>query len=302
MTESDQRRFHGFDGLLFGALLLLSGAGIVAIWSTTGSVGLDSYFGRQVMYLAASLVLFFTLLYFDYHLFSDLIVILYLAAMAVLGLVLIFGFSIHGNKSWIDLGVLSVQPSEPVKIVVIVALARYYSGLEGDYVGLGELLTGGMIVFVPALLVKLQGDLGTAVTFVPIYAALSAIAGIRRKHVVMLVLAAAVAAPSPGSPSRTTRRTASKRCSTPRATPSVSATRRSSRRSPSVRGGRSARGSAGGPRGTSAFCPRGSPILFSPCSRRKRGSSAASPSWAFSSLSPSGCSAPPRRPRTGSAP
>jgi len=195
MTESDQRLFHGFDGLLFGALLLLSGAGIVAIWSTTGSVGLDSYFGRQVMYLAASLVIFFTLLYFDYHLFSDFIVILYLAAMAVLGLVLIFGFSIHGNKSWIDLGVLSVQPSELVKIVVIVALARYYSGLEGDYLGLREMLIGGLIVFVPALLVKLQGDLGTAVTFVPIYAALSAIAGIRRKHVVMLVLAAAVAAP-----------------------------------------------------------------------------------------------------------
>jgi rod shape determining protein RodA len=195
MTKSEQRLFHGFDWLLFAALLLLSGAGIVAIWSTTGSVGLDTYFGRQVIYLVSALVLFFIVTCFDYRRFSDFIVILYLASIAGLGLVLLLGVSIHGNKSWINLGILSVQPSELVKIVVIVALARYYAGREGDYLEFRELLTGGLIVLVPAALVKLQGDLGTAITFVPIYAALSAIAGIRRKHLVVLILAAAVAAP-----------------------------------------------------------------------------------------------------------
>ena len=82
-----------------------------------------------------------------------------------------------------------------MKILVIIALAKYYSELDQEYLGLREYVTGGLIVLVPVFLVIFQGDLGTAVTFFPIYAVLTCLAGIRRKHFVIMLIVVAVALP-----------------------------------------------------------------------------------------------------------
>ena len=195
MIKVEQRLLLSFDWLWFLAILLLSSAGVAAIWSTTDGTSLNSYFGKQLIYVCCGLLVFLTLLSFDYHLFSDFITFIYGAGLAVLGLVLIIGRSIHANKSWIDVGVFSFQPSELMKILVIIALAKYYSEQDMEYLGFKELLIGGLIVFVPAFMVVLQGDLGTAATFFPIYAVLSCLAGIRRKHLIALLIIVAVAAP-----------------------------------------------------------------------------------------------------------
>jgi rod shape determining protein RodA len=195
MLNLDRRLLLSFDWLWFLALLALSAAGAVEIWSTTNSTSLNSYFGKQLIYWCCGLIAFFILLSFDYHIFSDFIGFIYGAGIAVLGLVLIIGHSIHNNKSWIKLGVFSFQPSELMKIAAIIALAKYYSECERDHLGLRELITGGLIVFVPTLMVMLQGDLGTAVTFVPIYASLSILAGVKRKHIIFLIVVVAIAAP-----------------------------------------------------------------------------------------------------------
>jgi rod shape determining protein RodA len=195
MIKVDQRLILSFDWLWFLALLLLSAAGIAAIWSTTGGTSLHSYFGKQLIYVCCGLLVFLVVLYFDYHIFSDFITLIYVAGMVVLGLVLIIGRSIHSNKSWIDIGVFSFQPSELMKVLVIIALAKYYSELDREHLGLRELIMGGLIVFVPAFMVVLQGDLGTAVTFFPIYAVLSCLAGIRKKHFIVALIILAAAAP-----------------------------------------------------------------------------------------------------------
>jgi rod shape determining protein RodA len=191
----DRRLLLRFDWIWLLTLLALSGAGIVAIWSTTDGTNLDSYFGKQVVYLCCALFVFFALLYFDYHVFSDFIVFIYAAGMALLVLVLVIGISIHGNKSWINLGIFSFQPSEVMKIIVIIALAKYYARLEGEALGLKELFIGGLIVFVPMSMVVLQNDLGTAVTYPPIYGVLTCLAGIRKKHVIFLLVILIIAAP-----------------------------------------------------------------------------------------------------------
>jgi rod shape determining protein RodA len=195
MLNLDRRLLLSFDWLLFLALLALSAVGAVEIWSTTNSTSLNSYFGKQLIYWCCGLLAFFVLLSFDYHVFSDFISFIYGAGIVVLGLVLIIGHSIHNNKSWIKLGVFSIQPSELMKVAVIIALAKYYSECERDHLGLRELITGGLIVFIPTLMVMLQGDLGTAVTFVPIYASLSILAGVKRKHIIFLIVVVAITAP-----------------------------------------------------------------------------------------------------------
>jgi rod shape determining protein RodA len=195
MIKVDQRILLGFDWLLFLAILALSAAGVASIWSTTDGTSLHSYFGKQLIYLGCSILIFIVILNFDYHLFSDYITFIYLAGLLVLGLVLVIGRSIHGNKSWLNVGPFSFQPSELMKIFVVIALAKYYSELDREYLEFRELAIGALIVFVPAFLVQQQGDLGTAVTFFPIYAVLSLLTGIRKKHLLIVLVVAGIALP-----------------------------------------------------------------------------------------------------------
>jgi rod shape determining protein RodA len=196
MIKADRRLLLSFDWLLFLTCLALSAAGIAAIWSTTFGTSMSWYFGRQIIYLACALIGFLTLLFFDYHFFSDFITIIYIGGLVVLALVLVIGLSVHSNKSWISLGIVRFQPSEFMKVVVVIALGKYYSELDLEYLSLRELLIGGLIVFVPILMVVMQKDLGTAVTFLPIYGVLTCLAGIRRKHLITILVIAAIAAPS----------------------------------------------------------------------------------------------------------
>ena len=71
MINVDRRLLLSFDWLWFLALLALSAAGITAIWSTTDGTSLDSYFGKQLIYLCCAVAAFLVLLYFDYHSFAD---------------------------------------------------------------------------------------------------------------------------------------------------------------------------------------------------------------------------------------
>jgi rod shape determining protein RodA len=192
----NRRLFLSFDWLWFLALIGLAGVGVLAIWSTTDGTSLNSYFGRQMVYFSLALMAFLILLYFDYHLYSDYITFVYIVGIVVLVLVLFMGKTIHNNKSWMSIGPFAFQPSELMKVVVIVALAKYYAESEREHLDLGELVIGGLIVAVPTLLVVMEGDLGTAVSFFPIYFALSFIAGLKKKHIVAMLLFVAVSAPA----------------------------------------------------------------------------------------------------------
>ncbi len=191
----NRRLLMSFDWIWFFAVLALACVGLVAIWSTTEGTSLNSYFGRQALYLCLSLACFLIVLYFDYHVYSDFISFIYAAGLVVLGSVLFFGQSIHSNRSWLSVGPFAFQPSELMKVIVIVALAKYYAESEREHLELSELTIGGLIVLVPTVLVILQGDLGTAVTFLPVYLALSFLGGLKRKHVFVIVLAGVLAAP-----------------------------------------------------------------------------------------------------------
>ncbi|NWG12154.1 MAG: rod shape-determining protein RodA [Acidobacteria bacterium] len=196
MMKVNQRLLASFDWVWFFALIGLCAAGLMEIWSTTGGTGLNSYFGRQMLYLGIALVVFLILLYFDYHIFSDNIPLLYAAGILALTLVLIVGRTVHSNRSWLCVGGIAVQPSELVKILVIIAVARYFAESERDHLQLNELIIGALIAFVPMALVVFQGDLGTAITFVPIYVALAVLGGLRRRHILVFLIAGAIALPA----------------------------------------------------------------------------------------------------------
>jgi rod shape determining protein RodA len=192
----DRRLVISFDWLWFVALLALVTIGLITIWSTMDPGTGAYYFSRQLSALGLSIFLFVVVLYFDYHIFSDFITFIYLAGLVLLGVVLVAGHTVHANKSWLNMGGLVLQPSEFVKVIVIIALAKYYSESDSEYLELRELATGGAIVLLPTILVYLQGDMGTALTFVPIFIGLTFLAGIKRKHLLLASAALVLALPA----------------------------------------------------------------------------------------------------------
>jgi rod shape determining protein RodA len=116
--------------------------------------------------------------------------------MGLLAGLLVFGNTVFGSKRWINLaGIGQFQVSEFVKLVIILALARYFSESRTDTVSVADLAKVGLLAGLPMALILLQPDMGTALTIAPAVAVAVFIAGLRWKYVVVLLLAAAFALP-----------------------------------------------------------------------------------------------------------
>ncbi len=100
----------------------------------------------------------------------------------------------NGARSWINLGVTDLQPSELAKIAYVLVIARYLR-YRSSHRRLSGLLPIGVITMVPVGLITLQPDLGTAMLFIPSLFAMLVAAGARLRHLTVIVLIAAAAAP-----------------------------------------------------------------------------------------------------------
>lgn len=173
------RRFwRDFDWSLFLVALLLCVVGLVEIYSSTLNMG-PNFFLRQLIWVGFGIVLLFVVAAIDYHLLAENILLLYSGAVLLLVAVLIFGETISGSKSWFGLGSLGLQPSEIAKIVVVIALASYLAALDKEHMTFPQIAKLLAIWGLPVVLVVLQPDLGTAITFIPILAFGILVRGVR---------------------------------------------------------------------------------------------------------------------------
>ncbi len=189
-------RYRGFDWFLLGLVLLISALGVMEIYSATYRTRFAGAHEKQVYWILAGAVLLLLLSMIDYHALMEHIPLVYLASVAMLAAVLVVGRKVFGSRRWIPLaGGFHFQVSEFVKLVIILAMARYFSEARQEKVSTSDLAKLGLLVGVPMGLVLLQPDLGTALTYVPIVAMAVFLAGIRLKHVAVLALLAALAMP-----------------------------------------------------------------------------------------------------------
>lgn len=173
-------------GLLVLALMLgIVGAATVHSASAQMSV---EYLPRQLAWLGAGVVLFLLTFSLDYQRLALLALPLYALGLLLLVLVLFVGQVRGGARSWFGIGGLGIQPSELAKIATGILLARYLSGLEGEYLRLREIAIATLIVLVPMALLVVQPDLGGAAMFVPMLAAMLLVAGIKARYLVIAAL------------------------------------------------------------------------------------------------------------------
>jgi len=185
----DRRLVTHFDWILLLLVVLVAALGVVNLYSATaswGDVGTPIYL-KQLLWLGLGLIVVTGFCLFDYRHLEYLGAPAYGLVLLLLAAVLLVGRTSMGATRWLSIGGFGLQPSELMKIVIIIALARYLSDkatLRGFT--LRELLVPGALLAVPVVMVMKQPDLGTALLILAIGGTMALFAGIRREALVVL--------------------------------------------------------------------------------------------------------------------
>src|SRR6185437_1102551 len=181
--------FRDFDWALLGLVLLLCGISIVEIYSTTVHTRFAGFAGKQVSYVCAGVVAMLIFSKIDYHRLLNWAPWAYGAGILALVAVLSpLGHKALGGRRWVKLGPMLFQPSEFVKFVLILAVARYFANLGARNLTWREIFKAFAMVGIPMLLVVKQPDLGTTLTYAPILLAGLFLGGINFKQAAILIL------------------------------------------------------------------------------------------------------------------
>jgi rod shape determining protein RodA len=185
-----------FEWHLFFLALTITAIGVVFIWSSTrDSLCFANKAFMQVLFALVCIPVVFLVLRFGYINVRKLAYPVYFLFLFMLLFLHIFGGSGHGAARWFDLKIgINLQPSEFMKVAIIVALARHLM-YKTDWRRWSSLIIPFVMTFVPMILIVKQPDLGTALLFVPILFGMIFAAGARAKHLILLILAGAVMIP-----------------------------------------------------------------------------------------------------------
>ncbi len=185
--------FRDFDWVLLALVAILSVISVLEIKSATLHTKFHGFDTKQIGFLAVGLGLMFLMSLVDYHRLVDIATPAYTVSILALLAVLAIGTKVMGGRRWIKFpGGIHFQPSEWVKLVLIVAIARYFWNLSGRDLTWGDIGKAFALVCIPMLLVLKQPDLGTALTYLPILLCGLFLGGLRLKQAGILLLLFAI--------------------------------------------------------------------------------------------------------------
>ena len=170
------RKWRSLDPVLLMVSLALSVFGIFAVY-VAGTDGQQAYAANQALGFAVGLAGAIPLALIDYRLWQRYLKPIYVLIIAMLLAVIVAGAAAGGAQRWIDIGPVQVQPSEFAKLLVVVVLAGYIA--ESPIRENLTFLKALGVLAVPALLVFVQPDLGTALVFGAVFVTMTFIGGAR---------------------------------------------------------------------------------------------------------------------------
>ncbi|HET8574969.1 MAG TPA: rod shape-determining protein RodA [Candidatus Paceibacterota bacterium] len=180
------------DWLLVAAIIPLMLAGLITMNSFSGQ---SSFFTKQLFWIGVSFVVFFAFSFMDFRFLrrTGVLVSLYAAGCGILAVLLVFGRVVNGAQSWVSIGLFSIQPTDPIKIVLILVLAKYFSRRHVDIANIRHILVSGAYTLILFALIALQPDFGSAIIIAAIWFGMVLVSGISKKHLLAVVLIGAVA-------------------------------------------------------------------------------------------------------------
>ena len=186
--------FRDFDWTLLFLVLLICGLGVVEIHSATLHSKFAGAHLKQVYWILGGLVMMFALSVVNYHVLLERVHWMYIASIASLISVFLIGQKYLGARRWIKMpGGQHFQPSEWVKLILILAVAKYFSEMRQKELSWEDFIKAGAMVGVPMLMVLAQPDMGTALTYIPIAVMALFLGGMRaRQALTVLIVAGAL--------------------------------------------------------------------------------------------------------------
>lgn len=199
----DRRLIKNFDWVTFLLIVVMAVIGVLTIYSATRHPlpggEMPSYYVRQLYWMFFSVLALVAIVSIDYAWLKRLSYVLYGVGIFLLLLVPVLGKTGMGAQRWLNLGILSFQPSEIFRLFYVITIARYLSEMHGK-IGLASLIrTFFLLVFIPMLLLMKQPDLGTAIILLLVFLSVILMKGFKKKAIVLLVLIGLVSVPFLGN-------------------------------------------------------------------------------------------------------
>ncbi len=194
----DRRLLIHFDWTLLGIVLLIASIGILNLYSggPNGETSGTPIYLKQMLWLGIGLGVMLMIAFIEYRYYADIAYIVF--AVALLLLILVFGFGIitSGARRWFKFGSFSFQPSEFVKIALIMALAKFFQRPpDREGYSLKQLFLPFLFLCVPIVLILKQPDLGTAIILALIFFSVLLFVKIRWSSLFLLIGAGGIFVP-----------------------------------------------------------------------------------------------------------
>lgn len=182
------------DWVLIGIVLAILGLGLATFYA----MGPDAHgvFVRHALFVGFGFVVMILASFFDYRIFKNYSlpsVITYALAVVLLGLALA-SREIRGSSAWLEFFGFQFEPSEFAKLAILIVFAKYFSQKHIEIYRAYHILVSGAYLAIPLILTLLQPDLGSVMVYLALWIGMLLSAGIKRKHLLAIVMIGIVAA------------------------------------------------------------------------------------------------------------
>ncbi len=195
----DRRLLENFDWGLLLLVFIIASIGLVILYSalTAGNVQeLHPLFKRQIGWMTFGLIIMVITFLLDYKYFDEASIVIYLFCIALLVTVFISGKYVAGSKRWLAFGPFTMQPSEIMKLALIIILASLYSNLVSEEgLTFKKLWKPALVCIVPFLLIAKQPDLGTAMLLLLIAGSMTLFVKVEKKVLISCITLCLLAIP-----------------------------------------------------------------------------------------------------------
>lgn len=192
----ERRNYRDFDWLVAFIAIVIVCFGVWQIYNATPN---ESYWSKQIVGLFIALVALFVIALTDYRRVIDAAPFFYGFGLILLVLVLIpgLGVKINGQQAWLQVPFIGrFQPSEFVKISVVLMLAKYFGARKPGTLRFKELAMGVAILVAPVGLIMLEPDAGQSITYFPILAVVLFLSAVKMRYVVLTIVAGLIFVPA----------------------------------------------------------------------------------------------------------
>lgn len=168
--------------------LIISLISLATVYSATLHKG-DSFFTKEIVWIGLGIVTYFVFSFIDYHIYGKYYKIIYAINIILLLLVFIIGDKRLGAQRWIDLGFITIQPSEFSKLLIVLTFAEVLTTkFNSKFIGIKNIVATGLHVFPIFILIAAQPDLGTSLVIIFLYCILIFVHGIDWKTIIVLAI------------------------------------------------------------------------------------------------------------------